>query len=227
MKNKPTIWAIIPAKGRSTRIPGKNLKDLCGKPMLAYILETVNSVIGVDRVIVTTDSEEVKEVAERYAADVPFLRPIELSEDAVTTREVLHHTLTWFEENENTIPDYILLLYPTSPLLTKARIEEAIAIALNHNSDSVISGELDKGHYWKEVEGGWTRLYPELLANSQFSKPLFVENGAIYMTRSHLIKRQLIADKADILIMEPGENIDVDYPEDFAKVEEILRAKNV
>lgn len=226
MKKKPTIWAVIPAKGRSTRIPGKNLKDLCGKPMLAYILEMAQSANGIDRVIVTTDSEEVKTVAEQYGADVPFIRPGELSEDAVTSHEVLLHAINWFKDTEQTLPDYVLLLYPTSPLLKKIRVEEAIEIAVTHDSDSVVSGELDKGHYWSPVEGGWKRLYPEVLVNSQFSRPLFKENGALYMTKTSILARQLVADKIDVLIMEPGENIDVDYPSDFAKVEEILKNQN-
>lgn len=223
MKQKPTIWAIIPAKGISTRVPGKNLKDLCGKPMLAYILETAKAAKGIDRVIVTTDSEEVKAVAEAYGADVPYIRPKELSEDHVTTREVLQHALSWLEENEGMVPDYTLLLYPTSPLLKKERVEEAIALALERDSDSVVSGSLDKGHYWIEVEGGWERFYPQKQVNSQYQIPLFVENGAIYLTKSSFMKRQYVADKADIILMDPEENVDVDYPEDFEKVERIIR----
>lgn len=225
MKNKPSVWAIIPAKGVSTRIPGKNLKDLCGKPMLAYILETAKAARGIDRVIVTTDSEDVREIALRYGAEVPFLRPSELSEDHVTTREVLAHALSWFKENEEVVPDYALLLYPTSPLLKKERIEEAIAIAHERGSDSVISGSLDKGHYWIEVEGGWTRLYPQKQVNSQYQIPLFVENGAIYLTKSEIMRRQYVADKADVVVMDADENIDVDYPEDFKRVEDILKGR--
>lgn len=226
MRKKPTIWAIIPAKGRSTRVPGKNLKDLCGKPMLAYILETARDARGIDRVIVTTDSEEVQKVAVEYGVESPFIRPEELTADDVTTREVLQHTLDWYEDNHDERPDYVLLLYPTSPLLKKERVEEAIDIAVRRDSDSVVSGEFDKGHYWIEVEGGWVRFYPQKQVNSQYQIPLFVENGAIYLTKVHFMKRQYAADKADVLIMEPGENIDVDYPEDFAKVEEILKAKS-
>ena len=222
MAKKPTILCIIPAKGTSKRIPGKNLKDLCGKPMLAYILETAKTAKGIDRVVVSTDSEDVKKVAKQYGAEAPFIRPQELTGDAVTTREVLQHTLAWLEEHEQYVPDYVLLLYPTSPLLKRERVEEAIAVAIERDSDSVISGSYDKGHYWIEVEGGWERFYPQKQVNSQYQIPLFVENGAIYLTRSRFMKRQYVADKTDIVLMDPDENIDVDYPEDFAKVEEIL-----
>ncbi len=222
---KPTVCAIIPAKGRSTRIPGKNLKDLCGKPMLAYILETAKSISGIDRVIVSTDSEDIRKVAEKYGAEAPFVRPEELTGDQVTTREVLEHAVSWLEGHEGYSPDYVLLLYPTSPLLKRERVEEAIKIAFERDSDSVISGSLDKGHYWIEVEGGWERFYPQKQVNSQYQVPLFVENGAIYLTKRRFIKRQYVADKADVVIMASDENIDVDYPEDFAKVEVLLKGK--
>lgn len=222
MKKQKKITVIIPAKGRSTRIPGKNIKDLAGKPMIAYILETALSAKGVDRVIVSTDSEDVKKIAEQYGAEVPFIRPKKLTEDDVTTREVLQHAVDWFEENEDYVPDYVLLLYPTSPLLKKERVEEAIQIAEERDSDSVFSGCYDKGHYWIEVEGGWKRLYPKKQVNSQYQIPLVVENGAIYLTKTKFIRRQYVADKADVVIMDPDENIDVDFPEDFERVEKIL-----
>ena len=223
MATKPSILCIIPAKGKSTRIPGKNLKDLCGKPMISYILETAKASKGIDRIIVSTDSEDVKKVAEQYGVEVPFLRPAELTADNVGTRDVLQHSLEWLEAKEGYVPDYVLLLYVTSPLLKRERVEEAIATAIARDSDSVISGAYDKGHYWIEVEGGWVRLYPQKQLNSQYQVPLFVENGAIYLSKSKFIKKQYVADKSDIVVMAEGENIDVDYPEDFAKVEEILR----
>lgn len=223
--NKPSVFVVIPAKARSTRIPGKNLKDLCGKPMMAYIIETAKSARGVDRVIVTTESEEIKKVAERYGAEVPFIRPAELASDTATSQEVLVHALDAFRTQEGHEPEYVLLLYPTSPLLSRERVEQAIALAIEKNADSVISGHYDKGHYWAEDSGAWKRLYPLKLVNSQYQRPLFKENGAIYMTRASIVRKQLVANHAQVLLMEPDENIDVDYPEDFAHVETILRSK--
>ncbi|MDO8553023.1 MAG: acylneuraminate cytidylyltransferase family protein [bacterium] len=222
-----SVLVVIPAKARSTRIPGKNLKDLCGKPMMAYIIETAKSARGVSRVIVTTESEEIKKVAERYGAEVPFLRPQELTTDAATSQEVLMHALDTLKSQEGYQPDYVLLLYPTSPLLSRERIEQAIALAVKTDADSVISGHYDKGHYWIQEGDAWKRLYPIELVNSQYQHPLFKENGAIYMTRASIVRKQLVADHARVLLMESDENIDVDYPEDFAKVEEILRRKDV
>ena len=223
---KPSVLVIIPVKEHSTRLPGKNLKDLCGKPMMAYPILAAKGARGVSRVIVTTESEKIKEIALQYGAEVPFLRPIELTLDAVTSREVLVHALDEMKKIEGYEPDYVLMLYPTSPLLSRERIEQAIALAIEKNADSVISGHYDKGHYWLEADGGWKRLYPTELVNSQYQSPLFVENGALYLTRAPILRKQIVADRAQVLLMEPDENIDVDYPEDFEKVEAVLKSKN-
>lgn len=219
------ILAIIPAKGVSKRIPGKNIKNLAGKPMIAYILETALSVGEIDRVIVSTESKKVALVARKYGAEVPFIRPVELTRDDVPTIAVLQHALGELERRENYIPDYVLLLYPTSPLLSKERIVQGIDLALKIDSGTVFSGTLDKGHYWIEVDGGWQRLYPLKQMNSQYQVPLVRENGAFYLTKASILKRQYAADKSDVVIMGEDENVDVDYPQDFKKVEEILKVK--
>ncbi|MDP2629330.1 MAG: acylneuraminate cytidylyltransferase family protein [Candidatus Harrisonbacteria bacterium] len=225
MKTKKKILAIIPAKSISKRIPGKNIKDLAGKPMISYILETAMSARGLDRVIVSTDSEQIAKIAIQHGAEVPFMRPKYLTEDDVTSQMILKHAIDWLSAQEGYEPDYVLLLYPTSPLLSKKRVEEAIEIALSRDPDSVFSGSYDTGHYWVEVEGGWERLYPKKQVNSQYQIPLVVEDGAIYLTKTRFLHRQYVADKADVLIMDPDENIDVDYPEDFERVEAILKAR--
>ncbi len=172
MEISPTILAIIPAKERSTRLPGKNLKDLCGKPMMAYPIEAARGARGVSRVVVSTESEDIKKVALQYGAEVPFMRPIELTGDNTTSQEVLVHTLDTLKVQEGYEPDYVLVLYPTSPLVTSERIEQAIALAIEKNADSVVSGCYDKGHYWIEDGDAWKRLYPIEVVNSQYQTPL-------------------------------------------------------
>jgi CMP-N,N'-diacetyllegionaminic acid synthase len=223
--SNPTVLVVVPAKEHSARFPGKNVKELCGKPMLAYPIEAAKRARGVSRVIVSTESQRIKKIAQEYGAEVPFLRPAELTEDTTTSQEVVVHVLEMLKTTEGYEPDYVLLLYPTSPLLKSTRIEEAIALAIEKNADSVVSGHLDKGHYWQEMPGGeWERLYPRKgLGNSQYEKPLFVENGAIYLTRATILPTQIVADRAEVLLMDESETVDVDYPEDFAKVEEILK----
>ena len=217
------VVEVIPAKSVSKRIPNKNIKPLAGKPMIAYILETISRVKGIDRVMVSTDSKKIAKIAEKYGAEVPYIRPRELARDDTPALAVLQHAIFELFEKEGYSADYVLLVYPTSPLLKKERIEEALAIADKRGSDSVVSGILDKGHYWIEVEGGWNRLYPIKQVNSQYQIPLFKENGALYLTKTEVLKRQYVADKADVVIMDKDENIDVDYPEDFKRVEAIIK----
>lgn len=216
------IVAIIPARGGSKGIPRKNIKDLAGHPMIYYIIKTVLAVKAIDRVIVSTEDEEIARVAKSCGAEVPFIRPHELAEDHVATLPVLQHAVNYLEKEENYTSDYVLLVYPTSPLLSAERMKDAIALAFEKNSDSVVSGYYDYGQYWKRVEGGYIRLYPVVIANRQEMTPLFRLNGAIFLTKTEILKRQLVADKIDPLIMDPNENVDVDEPADFEKVRSIL-----
>jgi len=225
MAKDKKIVAIIPAKSLSKRIPEKNIKNLAGKPMIAYIIESALKSKLLDRVVVSTDSKKIAKVAKKYGAEAPFLRPKELTLDYIPTLDVLQHALKQLAEKENYVPDYVMLLYATSPLLETARIDQAIKIALKKDSDSVFSGVYDKKHYWIEAEGGYKRLYPLKQVVSQLQIPLVKENGAIYLTKTDILKKQYVADKADVLIMDEGENIDVDYPEDFVKVEKMLLNK--
>ncbi len=219
------IIAIIPARGGSKGVPRKNIKLLAGKPMIAYCIEAVKRVRGIDRIIVSTEDNEIASVAKHYGAEVPWIRPMELATDNVATLPVLQHAIKELATKENYVADYVLLVYPTSPLLSSERIQAAVDLAVETDADSVISGTYDRKHYWAEVEGGYERLYPRKLENRQFTKPLFKENGAIYLTKTTVLRRQIVADKMMPLIMEEGENIDVDEPADFEQVEKILSGK--
>lgn len=222
-KNKKKIIAIIPARGGSKGVPRKNIKLLAGKPMIGYIIASVKKVKGIDRVIVSTEDKEIAEVAKKCGAEVPFIRPMELATDEVATLPVLQHAVKELKRSEGYSADYVLLVYPTSPLLKTERIQQAVDMALEHDADSVVSGTYDKGHFWVEVEGGYERLYPRKLENRQMTKPLFKENGAIYLTRASILMRQVVADKLLPLIMDQDENVDIDYLADFDRAEAILR----
>ncbi len=216
------ILAIIPARGESKTIPRKNVKLLAGKPLIAYIIETAKRVKAIERVIVSTEDTKIAKIAKEYGAEIPFMRTKPLATDQTPTLPVVQHAVAMLKEKESYTPDYIMLLYPTSPLLSAKRIEEAIALALKQNADSVVSGTYDKGHYWIESEKGHQRLYPKNLENRQQTQPLFKENGAIYLTKTEILEHQLVADTIVPLIMEEGETIDIDTMEDFRRVERIL-----
>jgi len=219
------IVAIIPARGGSKGIPGKNIKELCGKPLITYIIETALKVEELDRVIVSTEDKEIAEVAKKCGAEVPFMRPEGLARDETPTLPVLQHAVKYIEENENYMPDIVVLLYATSPLLKAERVSEAIEMLKEGEFDSVLSVEEDKGHYWIEKDGKHARLYPKDPKNRQFEKPLLKENGAIYVYKRDVLMKEgkINRGKRGLLIMEKEESIDIDEPIDFEIAEFLMR----
>lgn len=223
------VIAIIPARGGSKGIPRKNVKELDGKPLIAYIIETALDVEEIDRVIVSTDDEEIAEVAKKYGAEVPFTRPEGLARDETPTLPVLQHTVEYLEENENYTPDVVVLLYATSPLLDAERVSEAIEMLKDgeFDFDSVLSVVEDRKHYWIETNGRYDRLYPKVLENRQLTKPLFKENGAIYVCKTDLLMEEgkITGGNVGLLVMEEDESIDIDEPLDFNVAEGLLLNK--
>ena len=170
------VVAIIPARGGSKSIPKKNIRKLRGKPIIAYIIETARKVREIDRVIVSTEDKEIAETAEKYGAEVQFIRPKELAKDNTPTLPVLQHAVRWLGEEEKYRPEIIVLLYATSPLLTEQKVSEAVRMITEGNFDSVISVVEDRGHFWIERGNAYERFYPTVVRNRQLTKPLLREN---------------------------------------------------
>ena len=221
------IVAIIPARGGSKGIPRKNVKELCEKPLIAYIIETALKVKELDRVIVSTEDKEIAEVAKEYSADVPFMRPEELTRDETPTLPVLQHAVKYLEDKENYKPDIVVLLYATSPLLKHERVSEAIKMLKEGEFDSILSVVEDRGHYWIEKNGKHARLYPKAPKNRQFERPLFKETGAIYLCSRELLMEEntMVGGKIGFLKMEKAETIDIDEPLDFEIAEFFMKPR--
>lgn len=221
------IVAIIPARGGSKGIPHKNIKLFAGKPLIAHIIETAKKVPELNRIIVSTEDEEIAEIAKVYGAEVPFIRPKELAKDETPTLPVVRHAVTYLEEKENYRPDIVILLYSTSPLLKPERVSEAIKMLKKGNFDSILSVEEDRGHYWIEKGVDYERLYPKILKNRQFTEPLFKENGAICVCTETILMNYntLLGKKIGFLIMQKEENIDIDGPLDFEIAEFLLKKR--
>ena len=222
------IVAIIPARGGSKGIPRKNVKELCEKPLIAHIIETALKVRELNRIIVSTEDKQIAEIAKKYGAEVPFLRPKELARDETPTLPVLQHAVKYLEENENYRPDIVVLLYATSPLLKHERVSEAIRMLKEGGFDSVLSVVEDRGHYWVETNNGYERLYPKVLKNRQFTKPLFKENGAIAVCKRDILMEEntVVGGKIVFLKMHEKENVDIDEPLDFKIAEFLIKRKD-
>src|SRR5690606_22892236 len=131
--------AIIPARGGSKGLPGKNVKLLNGKPMIAYTIEAALNSKSISRVIVSTDDIAIAEVAKSYGAEVPFMRPVDLATDDAKSIDVYTYTIKRLEKEEDILIREIIVLQPTSPFRTAQHIDEAIELYLEKKADSVIS----------------------------------------------------------------------------------------
>ncbi len=152
MKN--AVVAIIPARSGSKGIKDKNLSNLGGFPLIAYSIVAAKLAKQIDRVLVSTDSEHYAEIGRRYCAEVPFLRPTELSGDASTDRDFMLHAMQWVQENEGQIPEYWVHLRPTTPLRDPAHLDSAIQVLVNRPEATA----LRSAHVSPESPFKWFRL---------------------------------------------------------------------
>ena len=221
-KRGERIVAIIIARGGSKSIPRKNVLPLKGKPLIAWPIDLVKSVDQIDRVMVSTDDDEIADIAQEYGAEVPFRRPAELADDETPALPVIRHCIQYLEDEENYKPDIVLLLFPTAPFLKKDRVEQALEKFEATNCNSVISVVKDWGRFWgyNEKEGKYTILHPKERLNRQFYKPLYREDGAIYFSRRDVwIEQDKVVDddSMEFVIHDEDENVDIDNPSDWAK----------
>jgi len=228
------ILAIIPARGGSKRIPRKNIKMLAGKPLIAWTIEAALATSALTRVIVSTDDDEICQIALQWKADVPFIRPPELSTDNAKSIDVVFHLLERLQKIENFSPDYILLLQPTSPLRSSADIQAAINLLQSKSdADAVVSvcPVLHPVSWLRHVDSDG-RLFPlegtNVVSRRQDAKLLYQLNGSLYLIKTSSLykERTFTPEKTFAYIMAPEYSIDIDTPGDFYLAELVLRDKN-
>ena len=180
---------IIPARGGSKGIPGKNLIEFCGKPLLAWSILQAKASQTIDSVYVTSDDDHILEVAVQYGA-IPIRRPDELSTDIASSESALMHALDIVEASMN-LPDFIVFLQATSPLRSKEDIDGAVRTIVEKNADSLFSMvTLDDFCLWK-YEGKKLKgiTYDPLnRGRRQDRAPLYLENGSIYVFRPQILR---------------------------------------
>jgi CMP-N-acetylneuraminic acid synthetase len=212
MKNK-TI-AIIPARGGSKRLPGKNIKLLAGKPLLVHSIIYAQQHAFIEEIFVTTDDEAIKKIALEYGAKV-IDRPLELSGDFEPTVTSLKHVLetvsdSW--ENCN-----VVLLQPTNPLRPHDLLNEAYEIYTDQNHDSLFTVSRNHQKLGKIVNQTFVPFNYEIGQRSQDLEPLYFENGLLYISKVKLIlENKILSEKAFPLVVDhPFANVDIDTEEDF------------
>ncbi|MDB4828654.1 acylneuraminate cytidylyltransferase family protein [Gammaproteobacteria bacterium] len=221
--------AIIPARSGSKGIPRKNIKIIAGKPLIAWSIELALKASCIDRVIVSTDSPEIAEVAILYGAEAPFLRPQKLSDDNATTESAILHSLEWLEENENYIPDNIVLLQATSPVRSDKSIDRAFKIFFDNEADSLLSVCQFWHFLWQAKNNKATHALYDFKNRPRrqdiSSKEIkFKENGSIYITKSELFKknRNRLCGKICTFLMSEEESFEIDTHLDWSINETIL-----
>jgi CMP-N,N'-diacetyllegionaminic acid synthase len=230
---KAEVVGLITARGGSKGIPGKNIKAMAGKPMIAWTIEAARGSGRLSRVIVSTDDEEIARVARNWGAEVPFLRPMELAEDTSPHLAVIDHALEWFNCH-GMDPEFLCLLQPTSPLRTAADISSAIDLAISKEVNSVIGVTSPRHHPLLTMrllkDGTLVNFIPtqaEYRRRQDFP-PAYVINGAIYVNRCDSIRAQrtMFPPGSLAYVMPPERSIDVDTPFEFFLAEQILARRH-
>lgn len=219
--------SIIPARGGSKGLPGKNILPLCGKPMIAYTIEAAKQSKYIDRVIVSTDDQKIAEIALQYGAEVPFLRPDFLASDTALAIDNYIYTIERLSKEWNTPIEEFVVLQPTSPLRIAEDIDGAIEMFMEKKADSVISYTPEahpvRWHKYLDENNAFVDIFDTTIANRQDLKTSYYPNGAIYVFRFSMIKeRKYYTDKSYGFIMPRVRSVDIDYKEDFDYVEFLM-----
>lgn len=214
--------AIIPARGGSKRLPGKNIKLLGGKPLIAWTIEAAIKSNVFDRVFVSTDSQEIADISKKYGAEVPFLRPEYLASDTATTNDVITHLVDWFESEYNKTTSIIAVLQPTSPFRNAKHIVEAIKEMNDKSAKAIISVcRLEHPIQFCNQLGpdgsmaGFVNV--RNIKRTQDLEPTYRLNGALYIFDRDYVNRMqdLYSEGTFAYIMSSKLSIDIDTQEDF------------
>lgn len=232
------ILGVITARGGSKSIPRKNIKELAGKPLIAWTIEAATSSNVFGRVILSTDDDEIAAIGKKFGAEVPFMRPKELAEDTTPHLPVMQHAVNWLKEHEGYEPDFVAILQPTAPLRQAFHLREAIELLQKTNADSVVAMVEIPGHnspYWavKVDEQGLGTL---LLSGDPIRKRIprrqslpkaYTHSGALYCFRTKLlfdpIEPNFYGDKVAAYIMDSKYNVNIDDPEDWVLAEAAVK----
>ena len=235
MINGKSVIAIIPARSGSKGLPGKNIKVLCGKPLIAWSIEAGLGSQYIDEVMVTTDSEEIARIAREFGATVPFMRPTDLASDTATSFDAVKHTLDFYEHELHKQFDYIVLLEPTSPLRDKSDIDMAIEQLLSSSKASAVVGicktESQNPAFLvkKNDENflvGYENKNIKVLRRQDISEVYFFE-GSVYVshTETLLTKKTFYHEQTLGYEVQKWKSLEIDDLDDFVMIEALMQHK--
>jgi CMP-N,N'-diacetyllegionaminic acid synthase len=225
------VLGIIPARSGSKGIPNKNLRELAGKPLLVYTAEAARTAGVFDRIVLTTDSEEIAELGRSVGLEVPFLRPKELAKDDTPMLPVLQHAVRVLE-NEGWKPEIVVLLQPSSPLRKPNHIKDAVEILKREDCDSVVS-VIEIPHVFApqkalRTEGGFIRFWSEEAASitrRQQLETAYAREGTVYAVWRDVLmeKNSIYGDRCLPLVLPVEESLNLDTLDDWDRAEKKLK----
>lgn len=224
------LLALIPARAGSKGIPRKNIKPLAGKPLLGWTIEAATQANSIDRIVVSTEDEEIASIARSLGAEVPFIRPEALSTDDTPGIDPVIHVLEQLPEF-----DWVLLLQPTSPLRSVEDIESIVRLCLDRDAPSAVSvTAVDKHPCWMyqcDDAGRLAPMIPEQAAvtRRQDLPPVYTLNGALYLARRDwlLEHRDFVGPDTLAYVMPQARSVDLDTPLDWDWVEFLIKREHV
>jgi CMP-N,N'-diacetyllegionaminic acid synthase len=228
---KGIILGIIPARSGSKRLKNKNIKLLLGRPLIAYTIQAGLKSKLLDKLIVSTDSLKIADIARKYKAEIPFIRPKILAKDNTPMTAVLKHAVRQVEKKSGQKVALIVLLQPSSPLRKKEDIDYAINKIIKTKADSLVSvcrlENTANPYLIKKVKAG--RLYPYLKCGQQMKQQardtLYRLNGALYLVKRDILMRKntLYGSDTRTMIMDKNASVDIDTECDFFTAAALLR----
>ena len=224
------MLAIIPARGGSKGLPGKNIKPLLGKPLIAYAIDAALKSKYISEVIVSTDDEKIAEVAVNHGAINPFMRPAELATDQARAVDNYIYTINRLNKTRADKIKYFIVLQPTSPLRTTEDIDGAIKMFYEKKADSVITYCEEHHpitwHKYLNKDHSFSNIFEDSLANRQAHRPTYYPNGAAFVFRFEIIKKEIYyTDNSYGYIMPRNRSVDIDTLEDFEYAKFLLQRR--
>jgi len=230
------ILGVITARGGSKGLPGKNLRPLAGKPLIAHTIDTARESNAFDRMILSTDDDAIAAAGRARGCDVPFMRPPALARDETPHLPVLQHAVNWLRDHDQYEPDAVMILQPTSPLRRASDILESVAMLERSGADSVVSVSEVPAHYnpmrTLRVDGhGIASLFVtgepvrRRINRRQDMPQAWTMNGAIYLFRTSVLtaaEPSLYGQRTAAYVMPPQFGISIDSLDDWADAEHAL-----
>jgi len=235
MKNNKRVLGVILARGGSKAIPRKNIKDINGHPLIAYTIYEALKSKYLDRLVVSSDDDEIRSISEEYGAEAPFSRPKDLSGDKAKPVECNLHATKWIEDDEGKKYDYVVELLVTNPFKTSVDIDNVIEKQVYTDADSVIAVMPLEDHHpirIKKIVDGKIRdfILPEVPeSRRQDLKPkAYIRNGSIYSMRRDMLEKGIRygTDNSLAYIMPRERTVNIDEPMDFIIADYLMKKEN-